>query len=137
MTGSKMFKMFALIAFATVAFAGCSSDDDPVAPKPAPVVEVPDTAPPASPTGLSAVDQGWHVELSWDANVVDTDLAGYDISRTCDGETVVLTTWLHPLTEYVDDTATLGLNVYRVIAEDDAGNRSAAATVKVSVNPIQ
>lgn len=137
MAGSKMFKMFALIVFATVAFAGCSSDDDPVAPTAATIPQVPDTAPPAAPTGLTGESVGYDIQLSWDANVVDADLAGYYVSRTFDGRTVELTNWPHPLTSFADDSAGRGLNLYTVVAVDESGNRSAAVTVKVEAIPVQ
>ena len=137
MAASKMFKMFALIAFATVAFAGCISDDNPMAPTLDPGPQVPDTAPPAAPTGLTVVSVVFDVQLRWDANAVDTDLAGYHVSRTYGGETVELTMWPHPLTTFVDDGAGWGLNVYSVVAIDESGNRSAAATVKVDAQPAQ
>ncbi len=118
MAASKMFKMFALIAFATVAFAGCISDDNPMAPTLDPGPQVPDTAPPAAPTGLTVVSVVFDVQLRWDANAVDTDLAGYHVSRTYGGETVELTMWPHPLTTFVDDGAGWGLKVYGPAALD-------------------
>lgn len=136
MAGSKMFKMFVLIAFASLAFAGCSGDD-PASPTREPAPQVPDTAPPAAPTGLAAVEQGFEVLLVWDANVVDTDLAGYHVTRTFDGDTVELTYWPHPQNDFADDGASWGVNVYTVVAVDDSGNRSAAATVKVDVEQLQ
>ena len=59
---------------------GCGSDDDSSSDPVAPVI---DTAPPALPGGVAvdyAADQQV-INLTWDANVTDADLAGYIISR--------------------------------------------------------
>ncbi len=139
MTGIKTLKTLMIIALATLAFAGCSSDDSSPA---APTANIPtpvDTAPPAAPTGLTAEFNIAKVaiEVTWDANTTDGDLAGYYLSRTADGVTTELTPWIHPHTSFLDDGAPAGLNLYSVCAVDAAGNRSACASVKLTVQPIQ
>ena len=139
MTSNQMIRTLILVALATMALTGCSSDDNnPVAAAPI-VPPVVDTAPPAAPTGVAAIHDmdAVGIAVSWDANVTDSDLAGYVVSRTADGVTTDLTPWVTPITSYLDDEAPAGQNVYAVCAIDASGNRSAGATVKINVQPIQ
>lgn len=88
--------------------------------------EPPDTTPPAAPTGLSATTAYRDVELTWNPNVED-DLAGYVVQRDSGGgftdiRTVTTTT-------HVDPYAPGGTHLYRVLAVDQAGNRSDESNV--------
>ena len=86
MAGKTMIKILMLLAL--IALAGGCGSDDPAAP-----VSI-DTAPPAVPTNLTAnyVSANGGVILSWDANTVDADLAGYVIDKVRSGVTTPLVT---------------------------------------------
>ncbi|MGY1764193.1 fibronectin type III domain-containing protein [Geodermatophilus sp. SYSU D00779] len=84
-----------------------------------------DLTAPAVPTGVTAVDGGARVTVSWTANT-EPDLAGYVVVR--DGTEVASV----PGTTYVDDLADDAAHGYAVVAVDTHGNRSAAsATAEV------
>ncbi|SDL99274.1 fibronectin type 3 domain-containing protein [Geodermatophilus siccatus] len=84
-----------------------------------------DLTAPAVPTGVTAVDGGARVTVSWTANA-EPDLAGYVVVR--DGTEVASV----PGTTYVDDLADEAAHGYAVVAVDTHGNRSAAsATAEV------
>ncbi|GIG55125.1 PQQ-dependent sugar dehydrogenase [Demequina activiva] len=97
-----------------------------------PAVPVPDTTPPAAPTGLSATAGDSTVTLTWDAQS-EPDLAGYQVFRAttagaidteADAPVATVTQ-----TEYVDDTVTNGTGYfYAVTAIDESDNASAAST---------
>lgn len=104
--------------------AGCS--DDPVA-----VGDPVDTAPPATPYLVRSdfdADSGAAL-ISWAENTVDTDLAGYLVTRENKGSVVFLID--NPtLVQSVEDPAPApGSNLYSVIAVDLAGNQSAVQQV--------
>ena len=114
-----------LLSFAAL---GCGGDDDSHPASPV------DTQPPTLPTGLSAefAPASQQVVLSWDANTVDVDLAGYQITRTCYDTTVDLVATPQAANTFVDDAAGLGREVtYQVYAVDQVGNASAAASVSI------
>ncbi len=122
-----------VLAALSLLMAGCG-DDSPVAPvvepqwTPAPL---PDTAPPATPTGVYAEVQSRRVKLRWNPNVTDLDCAGFLLSRTAAGATVHLLADPSHATVYVDTHPFAGIAVYEVYAIDGAGNLSAAATYVV------
>jgi hypothetical protein len=123
-TTTTILMLLALIALAT----GCS-DDDPAAP-----VSV-DTAPPALPTNFEAIysEADGSVHLSWDANTVDTDLAGYLVDKHYNGETSAL--FASPISSpsCFDAAPGAGVTQYYVWAVDFAGNQSAVASATISV----
>lgn len=93
-----------------------------------------DTTPPAMPTGLKAkvtkAREGYGlVVVTWNPNT-EPDLAGYRIERPREEWSAAILgspAW--------DDGERLdGRYTYRVLAEDEAGNRSAAATLQVLVD---
>ena len=129
MARNKMLKTLILIGLATLAFTGCS-DDNPAAP--APII---DNAPPAVPANVSAdYQQGSStVNIAWDANTIDADLAGYLIERENYGQTTVLTATPILAVTYQDESPQMGSNVYRVYAVDTSGNASAVATSLVII----
>ncbi len=110
--------IFAILALG-LALIGCSDSDDPVTPPP------PDTAPPAVPTGLVACPGCQSVKLSWQANVTDADLAGYNVYRLAFGEVWALTA--SPVAEprFIDRAPLAGPAIYGVAAVDELGNESA------------
>ncbi|RBY95954.1 hypothetical protein DQ237_12550 [Blastococcus sp. TF02-8] len=87
-----------------------------------------DLTPPAAPTGLTGGRGDGRAGLSWTANT-ETDLAGYRLLR--DGVEIASTT----STSYLDTGLVNDRSyVYRVVAVDTHGNRSAASS-PVSVTP--
>ena len=125
MVSNKMIVTIMLIAAATLVCTGCS-DDSPVTP-----TTVIDTAPPAVPANLS-VDHSYDTAtINWDANTVDTDLAGYIVTRERYGVTEVLVSTPDPY--YVDTNALAGSTLYHVYAVDLRGNQSAVATVSLTI----
>jgi hypothetical protein len=124
MAGKKILTTLLLIGLLVFA-AGCSDDSAPVAPI--------DTAPPAVPVNVTGDYLGGYVEITWAANSVDADYAGVMITRTNGDESTALTGSAHAGTTYRDYTAQPGLNVYELVAVDQSGNASAAATVSVTL----
>lgn len=127
MTGKTMIKILMLLALIALA-SGCGSDD-PAAP-----VSI-DTAPPAVPTNLAAdytpYDGG--VILSWDANTVDADLAGYVVDKVRQGVTTALVATPIMVPTCQDPNPGSGMTTYYVYAVDLVGNESAVAMATVSL----
>ncbi len=117
------------VLFATLAlcvlFLGCSDDDETIT---TPVV---DTAPPAIPTGFNCCAEDLVSKLSWEANVVDDDLAGYLIYRTACNQTWQLTPEPITNTRFVDPVPFSGPTLYEISAVDINGNESARALIHV------
>ncbi|MCB1890552.1 MAG: PKD domain-containing protein [Rhodocyclaceae bacterium] len=98
---------------------------------------VPDTTPPATPTGLVATAGDGSVSLDW-ADNGEADLAGYHVERSLDpaGPFTRLTSGsgVTP-SQYVDTGLPNGVTIYyRVIAVDTSSNLSQATAV-VSATP--
>ena len=87
-----------------------------------------DTTPPTAPGAVTATATGpTSVQLSWTASTDNVGVTGYDIYRG--SATTPLASVAGSVTSYVDNTATAEQTyTYKVVAEDAAGNRSAAAT---------
>lgn len=91
--GNLLLTLLSVVLLSALTVAGCSDDESPASPNI-------DTAPPAIPDGVDgSVNGGLSVNLTWNANVSDPDLAGYVIYRS---ET--------PATGYVAVTATVTAN---------------------------
>jgi fibronectin type 3 domain-containing protein len=80
-----------------------------------------DTAPPTTPTGLTATaNYRTEIDLSWNASSDDVGVSGYDVYR--DGS---LLTTVGPQTTYFDGSVSAGsTHTYQVVARDAAGNVS-------------
>lgn len=125
-------RILSLICLTALTFAaGCGDDDDqnPAAP-------IVDTAPPALPGGLVVnYDPAQQTALvAWNANVTDSDLAGYLVSRgSYDLTPTALVSDPQTANAYEDsDLAGCGRQVtYYVYSVDTNGNVSAAATIAV------
>ncbi len=124
-------KILVGIMLMTVAImaTGCS-DSNPVN-----VDNAIDTAPPATPYAVrSTLDYttGTAV-ITWAVDTVDTDLAGYVVSRENDGQVVDLVA--NPTMVYsVQDTDPQpGINIYHVYAVDQAGNQSAVQSATLTL----
>ncbi len=127
MVSNKMIVTFMLIAIATLACAGCS-DDNPVTPS-NPV----DTAPPAVPANLTVDYSSEKAVINWDMSTVDTDLAGYIVTRERYGVTEVLVGTPTMISSYEDTNPLTGSSLYHVYAVDHTGNESAVATVNLVI----
>ena len=128
MTRSKMIATLGLIALVSVAFMGCSGDDNPVVAPTTPV----DTAPPAVPSDLSGSLNGDVAVISWAANTTDADLAGFLVQKSHYDDPVVTLVGTPTLSTSISDSDVLpGINEYHVLAVDQAGNESAFATIQV------
>ena len=93
-----------------------------------------DTTPPATPANFHAAAGDTKVSLTWDANT-ETDLAGYQLSRRVTGDP----TWGAPqtlpktATTFTDTGLTNGTAYdYQLVALDNAGNPSTAATASAT-----
>ena len=120
-----------LIAIAVLAMAltGCSSDNDTTSP----IVQVPDTAPPAVPTLVDGHARDAAVQITWAANTTDADLDGYKVYRMAGDRAVSLTPSPVAATSYQDDEAPAGAVEYRVTSVDTSGNESSYESVWVNV----
>ncbi len=126
MTG-KTFKTLGALALIVLALTGCSSDSN----NPSPTAV--DTAPPAVPADVNGQPYDGAVALSWAANTVDADLAGYNVYRVNGDRVAALTAAPQVQTSYTDVNPVPGTNTYRVTSVDMTGNESAYQTVEVEV----
>ncbi len=78
-----------------------------------------DEAPPTAPTALTATAASGVVNLQWHASADNFGVDRYVVLR--DGSEIGYPTG----TQFSDSDATVGTHTYRVIAEDEVGNRSA------------
>ncbi|MCB1183515.1 hypothetical protein KDM41_08775 [bacterium] len=122
-------KILALICMtlAAVAFTGCS--DDAATPA-APAI---DTAPPAVPANVDLEYSAGAAVLSWDTNTVDSDLAGYIVTRERNGVSQTLVGTPSLIHTYVDTAPLQGASMYHVFAVDNAGNESAVTTSYLTI----
>ena len=114
--------ILALVAMAT----GCSDSNNPI-------VAAPDTAPPALPSNLEVELESGMATVSWAANVVDSDLAGYVVMRERQGEAETLVATPTLMTSFTDESPLVGSSAYHVYAVDTSGNESAVATAYLMV----
>ena len=130
MASSKKFVALFCITLISLVAIGCSDDDaNPLTTTPDPV----DTAPPAVPANLSvAYDADLDAALiSWAENTVDTDLAGYVVSRDYYGDVDVLVGTPAMINDFQDDAPLMGTSTYNVFSVDTSGNQSAVASVEL------
>jgi hypothetical protein len=116
------FLILGLVAVAT----GCSDNNNAI-------VAAPDTAPPALPTNLEVALEDGMAVISWDSNEIDSDLAGYIVTREYRGETETLVATPTLTTTFEDSTPPVGSSSYHVYAVDTTGNESAVATAYLMV----
>lgn len=86
-------------------------------------LDVPDEEPPSAPSNLTASLGVSGVKLKWDASTDNVGVSRYAVSR--DGSEIGTS----PTASFTDTSPTPGQHAYAVYAEDEAGNRSAAAAV--------
>ncbi len=115
-----------VILIAGVALTGCESDTltGPVAGAP-----VLDTAPPTAPTGLVATSADRNVKVSWDANVTDSDFAGFMVYRVVWGNSYPMLSLPIQDNLWIDDHPVNVACTYLVTALDARGNESATTAV--------
>ena len=102
-----------------------------------------DTAPPSTPSGLSAVASGTTISLDWSASTDDGGVVGYDVHRSASsGFTPSATNRIGQptATTFADGGLAAGTYYYKVVARDAAGNVStpsaeASATVADTPSP--
>jgi len=128
MASSKIFLTLLIVAMAVVFGAGCS-DDSPVTPSTI------DTAPPAVPSNLTADYSKSIAVISWAQNTVDSDLAGFVVTRDNRGSTDEMISTPTLLTSFTDPAPQTGVSTYHVSAVDLAGNQSAVASVTLTIVP--
>ena len=132
MASKKRIMTFMLIALVSLFFVGCSDDSDPVT---TPTAATVDTAPPAPPSNLTGtlLTASRTVDLSWDLNTVDSDLAGYIITRDNGDRNTYLVDDPINVNEYQDAYPQPGVNIYNVYSVDDSGNESAINSVTIDL----
>lgn len=125
MASKKMIVTTLILGLVAVA-TGCSDSNNPI-------VAAPDTAPPALPSNLDVEFTAGVAVVSWDINSVDSDLAGYIVTRERSGETETLLATPTLVTTFQDDAPLTGSSSYHVYAVDTSGNESAVATAYLMV----
>jgi len=127
MANTKKILIATLLTILAIAATGCS-DSNPVA------LDTPlDTAPPAAVFAVrSNVDyNAGTATISWAPNTVDTDLAGYMVTRENKGSVVSLVATPTMSTQIADLSPRPGINLYSIYAVDLFGNESAVQRVSV------
>lgn len=127
MASNKKIMTLMLIALVSLAFTGCSDSDD----NPAAVVL--DTAPPAVPAELEMDYSNGSATISWAQNTVDSDLAGYIVTRERYGVTEDLVSAPAMINSYIDANPMSGSSQYHVYSVDTSGNASAVTTTYLTV----
>jgi hypothetical protein len=97
----------------------------------------PDATPPATPTGLAAVENGGAADLDWNDNS-ETDLSGYIIRRSVQSGSNYqdIATVGAGSTSYTDSTVSGGTYFYVIAATDTSGNTSGNSSETLVVIPI-
>ena len=116
-----------LIALVSLAFIGCSDSND----NPAAVVL--DTAPPAVPAELDLQYSDGSATISWAQNTVDSDLAGYIVTRERYGVVEDMVSAPALINSYIDANPMSGSSEYHVYSVDTSGNASAVSTTYLTV----
>ncbi len=127
MASNKMIMTLMLIALVSLAFTGCSDSDD----NPAAVVL--DTAPPAVPAELDLQYSDGSATISWAQNTVDSDLAGYIVTRERYGVVEDMVAAPALINSYIDANPLSGSSEYHVYSVDTSGNASAVSTTYLTV----
>ncbi len=98
-----------------------------------------DTAPPAAPFAVrSSMDNSTGgVVISWGVNTVDSDLAGYIVTRANEGQVTPLVSTPVMAQSVVDANPAWGINHYSVYAVDLAGNQSAVRNISYTLVGIR
>ncbi len=127
MASSKKIVTLMLITLVGLAFTGCG-DSGPVG------VAAVDTAPPAVPANLDVQYTNGAATISWAANTVNPDLAGFIVSRERNGASEALVSSPAMITSYTDPSPLFGSSTYHVYAVDLAGNQSAVSSTNLTIS---
>ena len=127
MVSNKTIVTIMLIAAVTLVLTGCSDDSTVI-----PTTAI-DTAPPAVPANLSVNHSADTAVINWDMSTVDTDLAGYIVTKERYGVTETLLATPALISSYEDPNPQAGSTMYHVYAVDYSGNQSAVATVILAI----
>ena len=127
MASKKKIMTLMLIALVNLAFIGCSDSDD----NPAAVVL--DTAPPAVPAELDLQYSDGSATISWAQNTIDSDLAGYIVTRERYGVVEDMVSAPALINSYIDANPMSGSSEYHVYSVDTSGNASAVSTTYLTV----
>jgi hypothetical protein len=114
---------FVLITSALI-LTGCGSDSG-TAPQATADPVVPDTAPPAVPTGLAASAHKSTVKVAWLPNNSDSDFAGFMLYRLAFDQVWPLLDAPTTETTFIDRSPLQRSYRYAVTSIDEAGNESA------------
>ncbi|MCB1055456.1 MAG: endonuclease [Acidobacteria bacterium] len=97
---------------------------------------LPDTTPPAAPTGLAATAGDGQIGLSWNANG-ESDLAGYDLYRAtaAGGPYARVNGALIGASGYTDTGLTNGTTYYYVVTAVDTSSNESADSAVASATP--
>ncbi len=128
MANTKKILVVMMMVAAAILATGCS-DDNPVN-----LDTAVDTAPPAGPSYVRAtMDDSGSAVVTWAPNTVDSDLAGYVVTRENDGDVTVLVA-SPTLATSIEDVPPAGVNYYNVYAVDEAGNESAVSSALLVIS---
>ena len=127
MVSNKTIVTIMLIAAVALVLTGCSDDSTVI-----PTTAI-DTAPPAVPANLSVNHSADTAVINWDMSTVDTDLAGYIVTKERYGVTETLLATPALISSYEDPNPQAGSTMYHVYAVDYSGNQSAVATVILAI----
>jgi len=97
-------------------------------------VEIPNTIPPASPTGLTATAGDSQVQLDWNDNA-ETDLAGYNVYRSEGADYAKVNTSLVALSDYLDTGLTNGVTYFYYVTAVDTGSNESGPSDVASATP--
>jgi len=98
---------------------------------------LPDSTPPAAPTGLTASSGDTQISLSWNANA-EPDLAGYNLLRstTSGGPYTQINGTLLTGTSYLDTGLTNGTTYFYVATAVDTSTNESAGSGQASATPL-
>jgi hypothetical protein len=96
-------------------------------------IDHPDTYPPKAPMEIVCLPEGAQVRVRWRGVA---GAAVYLVSRQHGGQAFEVLAQDHRSTEFTDPAPPLGELTYTVIAQDAAGNRSAAASCEVVMGAV-
>jgi fibronectin type 3 domain-containing protein len=99
---------------------------------------VPDTAPPSTPTGVTAVANGSTVTLGWTASTDNVGVVGYNVYRGSSADFAISPSnriGSPSTTGFSDSGLAAGTYYYKVTALDAAGNESGAGAGSATVTP--
>ena len=102
-------------------------------PSPPERLEYPDAYPPPAPVAVVCLPEGTRVRVRWEAAPGASD---YEVSRRlADGSSELMAS-AFTATELIDPSPPVGEILYLVVARDEVGNASTAATCSVVMSEL-